>query len=43
MGIIILGTLLPTLPETNVIMRVRLYQRRLEGTRRGGDFNGHHL
>jgi len=43
MGIIILGPLLPTLPETNVIMRVSLYQRRLEGTRLGGDFNGHHL
>jgi hypothetical protein len=43
MGIIILGTLLPSPPETNVIMHVSLYQRRLEGTRLGGDFNGHHL
>jgi len=43
MGIIILGTLLLTPPGTNVIMHVILYQRRLEGTRLEGDFDGHHL
>jgi len=43
MGIITLGTLLLTPPRANVIMRVSLYQRRLEGARLRRNFNGHYL